>query len=81
MEKMKTITINNIKEIYEFVSECSHSKLGADIYAIKGKAVIPCTSIMGMFSIDTSTPFTVSYPDSEDSAEFEKYLSKFEVTE
>ncbi len=79
MEKMKTITINNIKEVYEFVAECSRSKAGLDIFATQGKAVIPCTSIMGMFAIDTSIPFIVSYPDNKDTIDFDNYLSKFEV--
>ena len=82
MEKIetKTIIITNIRDLYNFVAAAAHSKVGSEIYAKQGRAVIPCVSIMGMFSIDTSKPFCVEYPDTEDAADFGKFLSTFEVT-
>ena len=73
----KTLKIDNVKDVYNFVRVCCESTCAYDIYAERGRITTPCTSIMGMFSLDTSQPFTCSYPEEEKS--FESYIKQFEI--
>lgn len=75
----KTLTIQIPREVYEFVAAAAACPVGANIYASRGSTAVPCVSIMGVFSLDPSTPFTVTYPDVPETKEFEKYISQFEV--
>ena len=75
----KTLVINNVKEVYEFVSECNRTPKSFDIYASRDKIAVPCISVMGMFSLDPSIPFTINYPTGKDMEGFEQYITKFEV--
>ena len=74
---MKTlfIKINGITDITNFVKRAADVK--GDVIATKGRFCVDCKSIMGMFSIDTSTGFTVEYP--AEAREFESYISLFRV--
>ena len=75
----KTLVINIPKEVYELVAAASACRAGAYIYAKRGSISVPCVSIMGVFSLDTSIPFVVTYPDVPETKEFEKYISQFEI--
>lgn len=79
MNKIKVLKIPLIKDVYAFVEKCCESADAASIYATRGRIEVPCTSILGMFSLDTSTPFAVSYPDSKATSEFEKFISQFVI--
>jgi hypothetical protein len=75
----KTLVINIPKEVYDFVAAAAACPVGANIYASRGSTSVPCVSIMGVFSLDTSIPFVVSYPNVPETKEFEKYISQFEI--
>ena len=74
---MKTlfIKISGIADVTNFVGAAS-AVIG-DVIATKGRFCVDCKSIMGMFSIDTSTGFTVEYP--ETAIDFENYIMKFKA--
>ena len=74
---MKTIfiKINGINDITKFVKHAA--EVDGDVIATKGRFCVDCKSIMGMFSIDTSTGFTVEYP--ETATEFESFIMMFKA--
>ena len=74
---MKTlfIKISGIADITNFVRIAS--TVNGDVIATKGRICVDCKSIMGMFSIDTSTGFTVEYPDN--ATNFEQYILQFKA--
>lgn len=69
------IKISGITDVTSFVSMAA--AVEGDVIASKGRFCVDCKSIMGMFSIDTSTGFTVEYP--EDAVNFEKYIIQFKA--
>ena len=69
------IKISGITDVASFVSIAA--AVEGDVIASKGRFCVDCKSIMGMFSIDTSTGFTVEYP--EDAVNFEKYIMQFKA--
>ena len=69
------IKISGITDVTSFVSMAA--AVEGDVIASKGRFCVDCKSIMGMFSIDTSTGFTVEYP--EDAINFEKYIMQFKA--
>lgn len=81
MDRIFSVAIPTVKEVYAFVENATKSVAGSAIYAKRDKVVVPCTSIMGMFSIDPSEPFEVIVPEDKEDAEFIKYISQFSVGE
>lgn len=73
----KTIQIEKIREVADFVAAAS--KVTGDVHARKGesKVVVDGKSLMGMFSIDPSSPVIIEYPAGE--MDFEEFLVQFEV--
>ena len=73
----KTIQIEKIREVADFVAAAN--KVTGDVYARKGesKVVVDGKSLMGMFSIDPSSPVTIEYPAGE--INFEEFLVQFEI--
>ena len=69
------IKISGITDVTNFVAAAA--AVEGDVMASKGRFCVDCKSIMGMFSIDTSTGFTVEYP--EDAVDFEKYIIQFKA--
>ena len=74
---MKTlfIKINGVTDVTSFVAAAS--AVEGDVIASKGRFCVDCKSIMGMFSIDTSTGFTVEYP--ETATDFENFIMQFKA--
>ena len=74
---MKTlyVKINNISDVTNFVNMAT--AVNGDVLATKGRFCVDCKSMMGMFSIDTSTGFTVEYP--ETATDFENYIINFKA--
>lgn len=83
MMKTKFLKINNINDMKDFVQAASASVDGLDIYAKKGRTIVPCTSLMGMFTIDAASGFICEYPEPTTpcAKDFEKFISQFEVPE
>ena len=75
MQTEKTICITQIQDIYDFVNMAS--KVDGDVLIKRNSYCIDGTSLLGMFSIDTTKPVTVSYP--EDAVDFSEFVKKFEV--
>ena len=77
----KSLVINIPKDVYNFVSAAAACKEGSKIYASREAFSVPCVSIMGVFSLDPSIPFIVTYPDTPETKEFEKFITQFEIKE
>ena len=77
----KVIKINTIREVNDFVRTCTANPDGLDFYASRGRTNVPCTSLMSIFALDPSLPFTVTYPNTKNTIDFTVYLSQFEVNE
>lgn len=75
MLKRAVIKINDIKNIYEFQKRAS--SVAGEVILSKGKYVVDAKSILGIFSIDTSTDVTIIYP-SDDSA-FDNFVQQFVI--
>ena len=75
MQIEKTIRITQIQDIYDFVHKAS--LVDGDVLVKKNSYCIDGTSLLGMFSIDTTNPVTVSYP--ADAIEFAEFVKIFEV--
>ena len=73
----KYIKINTMTDIKAYLAQAQ--KVKGDITIKKGKYVIDGKSIMGIFTLDTSTGFTVEYPDT--ATDFDKFITSFECTE
>lgn len=73
----KVIQIEKIREVADFVAAAN--KVTGNVYARKGdsKVVVDGKSLMGMFSIDPSTPVTIEYPAGE--TDFKEFLVQFEI--
>lgn len=71
MKKTIQLTLTTIQEIQRFVFESQ--KLVGDVLVKKGKFIVDGKSLMGVISIDPSSPILVEYPDDE--PEFEVYLA------
>lgn len=64
-----------IKDVYAFVEKASRLK---NIPLVtQGNIAIPASSLLGMFTIDPSQPFTVTFNIEE--ADFNKFLTKFMI--
>lgn len=72
----RTIQIEKIKDVVNFVSNAN--KITGDVYVYRqgGKITVDGKSLMGVFSIDPSEPIIVEFPSD---AEFEKFLIRFEI--
>ena len=77
----KIIKIDTIREVNDFVRICTANPEGLEFYASRGKTNVPCTSLMGVFALDPSLPFVVTYPDTPKTESFTAYISQFEVDE
>ena len=75
----KTIAIRLVNDVYELVAECSKTKFAFDVFAERDRVIVPCSSLMGMFSINPAEPFEIEIPDREDAKDFINYVSKFEI--
>ena len=74
----KTILLNSIKKVKDFVNVISSFEHPVDI--VSGRYVINAKSIMGIFSIDITQPLTLNiHVDTPE--EFDVDISEFEVTE
>ena len=74
MTKKKFIKINGIADVTAFVKMAS--QVDGDVTLYRGKYVVDGTSLLGVFSVDTSEGVTVEYPG--DAEVFEEFISKFE---
>lgn len=75
--KTKVIQIDKVRDVAEFVAAANRAK--GPVYARRGdKISVDAKSLMGMFSIDPSTPFDVVYD--EGNQEFEDFIAQFEET-
>ena len=73
----RTIEIDKVRDVAEFVAAAN--KVNGAVYARRGdKISVDAKSLMGMFSIDPSSPFNVEYND--DNTEFDAFVSRFEPT-
>lgn len=74
---IRTIEIDKVRDVAEFVAAAN--KVNGVVYARRGNKIsVDAKSLMGMFSIDPSSPFNVEYDD--DNAEFDEFVSQFEGT-
>ena len=72
---IRTIEIDKVRDVAEFVAAANRAN-GA-VYARRGNKIsVDAKSLMGMFSIDPSSPFDVEYDD--DNVEFNEFVSQFE---
>jgi len=68
------ITLTSINQVRKFVNDaCSQM---CDIDIISGRYVIDAKSIMGLFSLDTTKPLTVSVKGSQEEYEAFRELCK-----
>ena len=73
----RTIEIDKVRDVAEFVAAAN--KANGAVYARRGNKIsVDAKSLMGMFSIDPSSPFDVEYDD--DNVEFDEFVSQFEWT-
>lgn len=75
----KTIKIEFVNDVYDLVTECTKTKFAFDVFAKRDRVIIPCSSLMGMFSLNPAVPFDIEVPDREDAKDFINYISKFEI--
>ena len=74
---IKTIEIDKVRDVAEFVAAAN--KANGAVYARRGNKIsVDAKSLMGMFSIDPSSPFNVEYDDGN--IEFDDFVSQFEQT-
>lgn len=74
---IKTIEIDKVRDVAEFVAAANRAK--GPVYARRGdKLSVDAKSLMGMFSIDPSSPFNVIYDEGNE--EFEDFIAQFEET-
>ena len=66
-KKILLPTVNKLKEFSE-----TAIRTAFDITAKQGKYIVDGKSVMGMFSLDLTSPVTIEY-DSEDDAAVEKF--------
>ena len=73
----RTIEIDNVRDVAEFVAAAN--KVNGTVYARRGEKIsVDAKCLMGMFSIDPSSPFDVEYDD--DNVAFDEFVSQFEQT-
>ena len=70
----RNIKIEKVKDVYAFVQEAT--KTGR-VKVTRGDFSVQGSSMMGMFAIDPSEPFTVEYDS--DNVEFNSFIHQFEV--
>ena len=58
-----TILLNKIDDIKMFINEVSSVSFGNQIDLISGRYRVSATSLMGIFSLDTSEPIVMEYPE------------------
>ena len=72
---IRTIEIDKERDVAEIVAAAN--KANGAVYARRGNKIsVDAKSLMGMFSIDPSSPFDVEYDD--DNVEFDEFVSQFE---
>ena len=73
----RTIDIDTVRDVAEFVA--ATNKANGAVHARRAtKLSVDAKSLMGMFSIDPSSPFDVEYDDGN--VEFDEFVSQFEWT-
>ena len=75
MKELKINVKNNAQAIVDIVNEAS--KVNNGIIIKVNHFFVDATSIVGIFSLDPSVDWTVSYP--EEDIEFENYIKQFAV--
>ncbi len=75
MKKHMNIELNSIEKVKEFVSDIRN--IEGDLDLISGKYVIDAKSIMGIFSLDLTSPLELHY-ESEKEEDLE-ILEKYEM--
>lgn len=73
--KKRWIKMNNMSDIKGFLERAL--KVEGSIIIKKGIYVIDGKSIMGFFSIDTTSGFSVEYPAT--ATEFDEFVAQFEA--
>lgn len=58
-----TILLNKIDDIKMFINEVSSVSFGNQIDLISGRYRVSAASLMGIFSLDTSEPIIMEYPE------------------
>lgn len=58
-----TIILNKIDDIKMFINEVSNVSFGNQIDLISGRYRVSAASLMGIFSLDTSEPIIMEYPE------------------
>ena len=58
-----TIILNKIDDIKMFINEVSNVSFGNQIDLISGRYRVSAVSLMGIFSLDTSEPIVMEYPE------------------
>lgn len=74
MKRMK-IQLTSADSIVDFVNYAL--KVDGDVIVTKGSISIDGTSLMGMFSLDITTPIDVEFP--RKATKFKKYIEQFEI--
>lgn len=57
-----TILLDKIDDIKMFINEVSSVSFGNQIDLVSGRYRVSATSLMGIFSLDTSEPVTMEFP-------------------
>lgn len=57
------ILLNKIDDIKMFINEVSNVSFGNQIDLISGRYRVSAASLMGIFSLDTSEPIIMEYPE------------------
>lgn len=58
-----TILLDKIDDIKMFINEVSSVSFGNQIDLISGRYRVSAASLMGIFSLDTSEPIIMEYPE------------------
>ena len=72
----RTVVIDSISDVSRLVALAN--KCPTDVFAYRGSKVsVDAKSLMGMFALDPSQPFTIEYP--ADATELDAFITPFEV--
>lgn len=75
--KNKNIVINGINDVCDFIK--ASNLVDGDVTLVKGRYIVDGKSIMGVLSLDMTSPIHVEYP--ADANIFENAISQFIVEE
>lgn len=73
--KKRWIKVNNMSDIKAFLEHAM--KVEGDVIVKKGIYVIDGKSVMGIFSLDVTSGFSVEYPAA--ATEFDEFIAQFEA--